>query len=192
MSACAGSSTERTKVCLLRFSGTVRTAREVVFSISPARSGWIAPGRIGFMSTQRRECRIPRSRSRLTVCMEQAQWFGLKSPTPVPQFARALAGAGMAPPSFSAGLAALALQSDHRNTQLARLAPFSFFRASAPPGAGSRARKPSRLCFQGHPHRPSLSCLARLHPSLPRVPTALGCRTERYDGKRDMYLQHAA
>jgi hypothetical protein len=30
---------------------------EVFSSISPARSGWIAPGRIGFMSTQRRENR---------------------------------------------------------------------------------------------------------------------------------------
>jgi hypothetical protein len=33
---------------------------------------------------------------------------------------------------------------------------------------------------------------ARLHPSLPRVPAALSCRTERQDGKRDLYIQHAA
>jgi hypothetical protein len=30
------------------------------------------------------------------------------------------------------------------------------------------------------------------HPTLPRVPAAIGCRTERYDGKRDLYFQHAA
>jgi len=35
----------------------VRAIREVFSSMSPARSGWIAPGRIGFMSTQRRENR---------------------------------------------------------------------------------------------------------------------------------------
>ncbi len=35
----------------------VPAAREVFSSISPARSGWIVPGRIGFMSTQRRENR---------------------------------------------------------------------------------------------------------------------------------------
>jgi len=35
----------------------VLAAREVFSSISPAWSGWIAPGRIGFMSTQRMEIR---------------------------------------------------------------------------------------------------------------------------------------
>ena len=35
----------------------VPATREVFSSMSPARSGWIAPGRIGFMSTQRRENR---------------------------------------------------------------------------------------------------------------------------------------
>ncbi len=30
------------------------------------------------------------------------------------------------------------------------------------------------------------------HPTLPRVPAAIGCRTERYDGKRNLYFQHAA
>jgi len=65
MSACAGSLIKVFRVFrnagfqvrLLCRYGTVRAAGEVFSSISPARSGWIAPGRIGFMSTQRRENR---------------------------------------------------------------------------------------------------------------------------------------
>jgi hypothetical protein len=34
--------------------------------------------------------------------------------------------------------------------------------------------------------------LASLHPALPQFPAAKGSRTERYDGKRDLHLQHAA
>jgi hypothetical protein len=34
--------------------------------------------------------------------------------------------------------------------------------------------------------------LENLHPALPQFPAARGSRTERYDGKRDLYLQHAA
>jgi hypothetical protein len=30
------------------------------------------------------------------------------------------------------------------------------------------------------------------HRTLPRVPSAMSCRTERYDGKRNLYFQHAA
>ena len=30
------------------------------------------------------------------------------------------------------------------------------------------------------------------HSTLPRVPTAISCRTERYDGKRNLHFQHAA
>lgn len=65
MSVCAGSLTKAFRVFpgadfqvrLLRRRGTARVARLAFSSISPARSGWIAPGRIGFMSTQRRENR---------------------------------------------------------------------------------------------------------------------------------------
>ena len=73
MSACAGSLTDAsrsswievssTKVWLLRRaperSGDCFRPQEKNFqSISPAWSRWIAPGRIGFMSTQRREDRF--------------------------------------------------------------------------------------------------------------------------------------
>jgi hypothetical protein len=70
-------------------------------------------------------------------------------------------------------------------------------------------------CFHRHPHwfaacwedleteaipwaSPGLSVYPFLrrssapHPTLPRVPTAISCRTERYDGKRNLHFQHAA
>ena len=65
MSACAGSLTKafrvfRALIFQVRSCAAVEwvpATREVFSSISPARSGWIAPGRIGFMSKQRRENR---------------------------------------------------------------------------------------------------------------------------------------
>jgi hypothetical protein len=39
---------------------------------------------------------------------------------------------------------------------------------------------------------PLPSVLVSLHPALPQFPAAKGSRTERYDGKRDLHLQHAA
>jgi hypothetical protein len=167
-------------------------------SISPARSGWIAPGRIGFMSTQRREnrstpatgaCRRgPRYRSRPTGCMERAEDFGKKSQTPNSRLNHASTSGGMA----LAKLATNSLLSDYRNTPLVRLVPMDIRRGSPPPGADRRAQKPIRVRLTGLPAIPSPSGLARLRPSLPRVPAASSCRTERYDGKRDLYLQHAA
>ena len=39
---------------------------------------------------------------------------------------------------------------------------------------------------------PLPSVLTSLHPASPQFPAARGSRTERYDGKRDLHLQHAA
>ena len=44
-----------------------------------------------------------------------------------------------------------------------------------------------RLSVHPFPRRPCVP-----HPTLPQVPTAIGCRTERYDGKRNLHFQHAA
>jgi hypothetical protein len=41
-------------------------------------------------------------------------------------------------------------------------------------------------------HIPFPSGLVRFHLSLPQFPAGYDRRTERYDGKRDMYFQHAA
>lgn len=79
MSACVGSLTKAFRVFpgadfqvrLLRRRGTARVARLAFSSISPARSGWITPGRIGFMSTQRRESRSTPA----TESLRGGSWF---------------------------------------------------------------------------------------------------------------------
>lgn len=198
MSACAGSSTEASRpenldtgyqVCLLWRPGTVRTSRAVFSSISPARSGWTAhPAGQGFMSTQRRENRL-----RPTGCMERAEGLGLSSTAFLARFDHAHASGGTAPPGFPVWLATNSLQSDYRNTQLVRLVPLSTRLGSLPPGGSRRAAAVTLQSFGSSTlHIPSSSGLARLHPSLPRVPAVMNSRTERYDGKRDLHFQHAA
>jgi len=85
------------------------------------------------------------------------------------------------------------LQSDYRNTRLVRLVSLNIRPGSPPSRAGHHAAAVTLKFFgSSYPHIPSSSGLARLHLSLPRVPAAIGRRSERYDGKRDMYFQHAA
>jgi hypothetical protein len=85
------------------------------------------------------------------------------------------------------------LQSDYRNTRLVRLVSLNIRPGSPPTRAGHRAAAVTLKSFGfSFPHIPSSSCLARFHLSLPRVLAALRRRSERYDGKRDMYFQHAA
>jgi hypothetical protein len=162
------------------------------------------PAGQGFMSTQRRA-----SRWRPTDCMERAESYGLSSSAFFALIDHAHASGGTAPSGFfptrfhpsdkdpSPGaperLATNSLQSDYRSTQFVRLVPMNIRLGSPPPGAGSRAAAVTLKSFgSSFPHIPSPSGLARLHPSLPRVPAVMNSRTERYDGKRDLYLQHAA
>jgi hypothetical protein len=171
------------------------------------------------MSTQRRanratpattSCRRePRHRRRTTGCKERAESVELFSSAFSAQFDRAHASgrtapAGIFPSTFhsiekemSLGIlehsATNSLQTDYRNTQLVRLVPVNNRHGSPPAGAGILAAAVTLKSFgSSFPHIPSTSGHARLHPSLPRVPAALSCRTERYDGKRNLYFQHAA
>jgi len=215
MCACAGSSTEapafaaRTSVsrglplasprnCPARgrdifrhFAGQVRMDR--------------APGRIGFMSTQRRE-----SRWRRTSCTERRNsgWSfapdGVQRedpgratiPTPASRRGRANASGGTAPPGIPARLATNSLHSGCRIVQLVqsvRVVPVDLHGGSPPFGA-SRGTASGSAPSHGSslPLIPSPSGFVRFHPSLPRVPAGRRRRAERYDGKRDMHLQHAA
>src|ERR1035438_4851353 len=128
------------------------------------------------------------------IKLERAESYWLSSLSFFALYALAYASGGTAPPSFfSAWLATNSPQSDHRSTQLVRLVSLSIRLGLPPSGAGSRAAAVTlKSSGSSFPHIPSSSGLARLHPSLPRVPVALSCRTERYDGKRDLHLQHAA
>ena len=96
------------------------------------------------------------------------------------------------------------LPQDHRNKQYVRS-----FCPSSPPLRQGAAHRPSFNCLIGYPLIFSPAVFARLHPTLPLVPAARPvssatktrrrgpecggrCRTERYDGKGNLHLQHAA
>ena len=110
-------------------------------STSPAWSRWIAPGRIGFMSTQRREAPL-----RLAHCKQRAGNSGdrfLCSPAREP-FARA--AGRTAPPDGPARTATNSLSSDCHNQQPVRLV-FIDIRIGSPPLERISRQRP----FLGHP-----------------------------------------
>jgi hypothetical protein len=160
------------------------------------------PGRIGFMSTQRRVIRW-RNRS----CMGYAGLSGIAFPGLIARYDRAIASGGTAPPEFPAWFATNSLQSGFRIVQLDRLVQLLFvrfvqlvllvrlvLRHGSPPfgaGPGGATGRPANHGFS-LPHIPSPSGFARLHPTLPRVPAGRRRWAERYDGKGNLYLQHAA
>ena len=195
------------------FPGTVRLTGEVFFQYF---AGLVrmdrAPGRIGFMDVQRREDRStpatktsrrgPRCRWRHASCAIYAGLLGAFSHGSVAQQLCSIARGGTAPPEYSAWLATKSLQSDCRIVQLVWLVRLfrlvslgrqDLYRGSPPFGADA-ARKPEHLQRTRHPYRssPFLSVQLGSHPTAPQFPAGKGRRAERYDGKRDMHLQHTA
>ena len=156
----------------------------------------LEPGRIGFMSTQRRENRWQR-----TSCTQRAEtssilgdeslslvWkvSGNASPGPVAQHGRAYATVGTAP----IWLATNSLQSDYSNLQLARQ---NIRRSSPPSGAGCGAAFATLATHRSSlPRIPSPSGFVCLHPTLPQFPAGKCRWTERYDGKGNLHLLYAA
>jgi hypothetical protein len=128
--------------------------------LEPAWSGWIAPGRIGFMSTQRRENRPtlttetshPHAKEQRTLLAEsgirgpqrgwwptgwmgRAEDFGSKCQIQTARIHHAPVSGGAARPASPAWfqprwLATHTLQSDRCNTQLVRLVPLAIRRGS--------------------------------------------------------------
>ena len=171
----------------------------------------LEPGRIGFMSTQRRENRWQR-----TSCTQRAEtssilgdeslslvWkvSGNASPGPVAQHGRANATVGTAPIRFhpsdndpSPGApdwsATNSLQSEYSNLQLARQ---NIRRSSPPSGAGCGAAFATLATHRSSlPRIPSPSGFVCLHPTLPQFPAGKCRWTERYDGKGNLHLLYAA
>src|SRR5579875_1280667 len=128
-----------------------------------------APGRIGFMSTQRPAGHLPVA----PVDAGAGKQIG----------SAGAAHAATAPPPRAALLATSSLQSDYR------LSPLEFCSGSPPGEGASAAQAILRLSF---PPIPSPSVRACFHPALPLIPAARSSWTERYDGKGNLYLQHAA
>jgi hypothetical protein len=191
MSGCAGSSTDGFAVYLLCLPGRFRSARAGFFKYFAGQVRMDrAPGRIGFMSTQRRE-----NRWRHIGCPEGAEVLGMAIPDPKAGRVRANASGGTAPPDLPARLATNSLQSGYGIVQLVQLVQFvqlvclvqivelvqlaqfvqfvrSDLRFSSPPfgaGVGAASGRPANH-GSSLPHTPSPPGLSRLLLTLPCVP----------------------
>jgi hypothetical protein len=207
MSACAGSSIERLGVSSLqtRIQGfTPSGSRD-----GPGRDGTIflkyfagqdrtdsGAGRIGFMSTQRREDRRCWSR------MERTRTFAPRISGSFVRYGHADANGRTAPPAFpSSGkdlslrnpglpgrLATDSLRTNGRNLEFVWLVRWDS-RRSAPVLTADRSDAPG---VPYHPAYPTPARFPLIRPALPHFPARSSRWAERYDGKRDLYFQHAA
>ena len=169
---------------------------------SPAWSRWIAPGRIGFMSTQRRDGRsaptTETGRRSLRHGSRLAQRKDLANRANRLGQANAVSLTWDFPASasgltayFPAMAARSTLQQDTRY-DTSKQQPVRSFWPGSPPVRQAAALETFFDRLIGYPPTPSPAVFARVHPTLPHVPAAFGCRTERYDGKGNLYFQHAA
>jgi hypothetical protein len=185
MSGCAGSSTDGLAVAPLVLPGKVRSARAGFFKYFAGQVPMDrAPGRIGFMSTQRRE-----NRWRYLGCSGCAEVLGIEIPIPKTGRVRANVSGGTAPPDFPARLATISLQSGVRFlqfvqfvelvclVQIVQLVQFVQFvrsdlRFCSPPlgvGVGAASGRPANH-GSSLQHMPSPPGLSRLLLTLPWVP----------------------
>jgi hypothetical protein len=152
------------------------------------------------MSTQRREDRWQRTSCTASAGASKAPGGGVSplrwrvpeqaTPSSLAQYGCADATVGTAPPGFSARTATISLQTGYRIVQLV----LQELRHGTPPfwaGCGAETGTPANH-GSSLPHIPDPSCPAPLHRTLPQVPAARRPRAERYDGKGNMYLKHAA
>jgi len=159
----------------------------------------LEPGRIGFMSTQRREshstpttgdCWIGALRDwRIfseTACAENGEQLevartALESSSPATA------------PTAPHWEATNSLHLDSCISRYVELFVLEVRRDLHPVGDAGRAASSLTATSRSFlPLIPRPPVLASLHPALPQFPAAKRSRTERYDGKRDLHLQHAA
>jgi hypothetical protein len=159
----------------------------------------LEPGRIGFMSTQRRESpsaqtteycwnRVPGDWRRLsdTACAENSEQL---------EVARAALQSSSSANDRTAPHweATNSLQLDSRISRHFELVAQEIRRGS--PSDWKACRPVTKLTGSRrsslplYPHPPVLE---HFHLALPQFPAADRSRTERYDGKRDLHFQHAA
>ena len=159
----------------------------------------LEPGRIGFMSTQRWE-----SHSAPTTedCWNGAMrdWRSL-SDTACAENREQLEVARTAlqcssPAKYRTAPhweATNSLQLDSCNARYFELFAQEIRRGSPPVwGANHSVASLTASRRSSLPLIPRPSVIELLHPALPQFPAANRSRTERYDGKRDLHLQHAA
>ena len=150
------------------------------------------------MSTQRREgrwtpatgigCQGLRHGSRIARCLDRAKDEGVEFPNPPARNLLANTAGRTAPlESLMNGSQA----GGHKISANESKPPIGLRFGSPPVGRASSARgfavPPKSFIFH-----PSPAESVQFHPALPRVPALLSCRTERYDGKGNLHLQHAA
>ena len=177
--------------------------------ISPAKAPEGCPARqVRFMSTQKRvnwdtpatktRRRGPRYRSQPIKCTNRAGVGCIPLPGPIARYVYTVANGRTAPLlsifwSAVAWVATKFLLSDHPTRQLVRPVLMADRRGSPPPRARSRAALGKQASPRSSiPHISYPSGFGRVHPPLPQAPDGPSRRAERYDGKRDMYFQHAA
>ncbi len=148
------------------------------------------PGRIEFMSTQRRAYRLQcmsctnRAEEREANrdgSLSPATMRVLPSPAPFARVIHASVSGGTASPKRLvtqwAKVATNSLQKENRSVRFVRhgqpLHRSTAYRSSLSPNS-------------------ILSGFARVHPTLPQDPAANGCRAERHDGKGNLHFKHAA
>ena len=156
-------------------------------TITPARPLSVTMfGRIGFMSTQRREaCWQPAGCARFAKKLGWS-WFSLGS-----WLALVVVFRQTAPPESPAFEATNSLPTDYPHSQLVRQ-PFS--RRGAPPGSGGlrpahRIPAARRSSLSRFPAPSRLASHPTCWPQDPAIPIR---RAERYDGKGNLHFIHAA
>ena len=172
-------------------------ARQVRFMSTQKRVNWDTPA----TKTRRRG---PRHHSQNIRYTDRAGAGCIPLPAHIARCAYA-AAKGRTAPLLSIVWSALAwvatkfLHSDHHTRQLVRPVLEADRRGSPPPQARSRAglgKQASPRSSIPHISYPSgFGCIHRTLPQGPvgpQAPDGYRRRAERYDGKRDMYFQHAA
>jgi hypothetical protein len=184
---------------LLRRADLLPTARRkrLIHTIRRPGPEWIAsPAGQGFMSAQRRDHRSIRQanvRPRVHRCCGQHSRCaaGARAKAPMALQYRADASAETASPSEWDRMATNSLQSDRRSREDRNLR-LRQRNASLENRIGCTRPAVNHMPQSPRPSPQPTSSPSRLHLTSPLIPAGQPSWAERYDGKRDLHLLHAA